>query len=71
MSILSAWQGDQPHPKLRNQNSHGLARVVEKQTEVGWQALVEGCPAQGWQDVQQQYFIFIKSRRQDDDGSQR
>jgi hypothetical protein len=62
-AYLLAWQGDQPHPTIRNQNSHGLARVIEKQTEVGWQTLVEGCPVQGWQEVQQHYFTFIKSHK--------
>ena len=61
-AYLLAWQGDMPQPTLRNP-SHGLAKVIEKQNEVGWQSLVEGCPVQGWQDIQQQYFIFIKSRK--------
>ena len=61
-SHLLAWQGDQPNPQSRSRDTH-LVQVIAKQSEVGWQAFVEGCPVQGWQDIQQQYFIFIKSRK--------
>jgi hypothetical protein len=40
-----------------------LAGAIAHQNEVGWQAFMEGCPAPGWQDTQQQYYWFLLSRK--------
>jgi hypothetical protein len=41
----------------------GPKDAVQKQDEIGWQALLEGRPALGWREVQQQYLEWIGSRR--------
>jgi hypothetical protein len=41
----------------------GLKDAVQKQDEIGWQALLEGRPALGWREVQQRYLEWIGSRR--------
>jgi hypothetical protein len=40
-----------------------VREIVEYQTRVGWQAFFEGTPVQGWADIQQRYYEFIRSRR--------
>jgi hypothetical protein len=42
---------------------HALPVVVQKQNEIGWQALLEGRPSFSWSEVQQRYYEWLGSRR--------
>jgi hypothetical protein len=41
--------------EITEQQFFGVAAAQRNQQHIGCQALFEGCPAQGWQEVWQQY----------------
>ena len=59
---LSAWR-NQAGPTVTVSPFLGLRGTVHAQDQVGWRALLEGCPVQGWAEVQQRYFEWINNRR--------
>ena len=59
---LRAWYNNEPLPTSQS-TFPGLADAVDNQNKIGWQALLEGCPAKGWEESQQMYFSWIGSRR--------
>ena len=40
-----------------------LRQAVDQQSNIGWRALLEGCPAVGWAEVQQSYYRTFGSKR--------
>jgi len=38
-----------------------MPEVFQNQTQIGWQALLEGCPALGWAEAQQRYLELVRS----------
>ena len=60
---LTKWQENGPDPTLDGQEFFDLPAAIMNQNEVGWQAFIEGCPAQGWRDSQQQYYMYIGSKK--------
>ena len=59
---LSAWR-NQASPTVTVSPFLGLRGMVNAQDKVGWRALLEGCPVQGWAEVQQWYFEWIHNWR--------
>ena len=51
------------HQALGGQTFFDLPTAIRNQNEVGWQAFIEGCPTKGWQESQQQYYEFLRSRK--------
>ena len=57
---LSAWRKDEPwNPSF---TWRGVQSATDRQQRVGWQALLEGCPAIGWAEAQQLYFEWLEKR---------
>ncbi len=60
---LSAWRVGAQSPSSHHSQFLGLPAAIDAQSEIGWQALLEGCLAIEWAAVQQSYYIWISSRR--------
>jgi hypothetical protein len=60
---LISWQEDGAEPTLIGQQFFGLPEAIANQNEIGWQAMIDGSPAQGWRAAQQQYYVYIKSKK--------
>jgi len=59
---LTAWRKGQPTQPTTSRFL-GLAQAIQDQTTAGWQLLLEGNPVHAWEEVQQHYFTWIKSRQ--------
>jgi hypothetical protein len=59
---LTAWRHDL-EPTVEESHFLGLWTMIENQEKVGWQAMLEGMPVQGREDVQQRYFVWRKKRQ--------
>ena len=59
---LTAWRHDL-EPTVEVSHFLGLRTTIENQERVGWQAMLEGMPVQGWEEVQQRYFVWRKKRQ--------
>ena len=60
---LTAWREGKPSPPPGPHRFFGIPEAIENQNRIGWQALLEGCPAIGWREAQQSYFDWLSSRR--------
>ena len=58
---LTAWQSNSA-PTVPFSNFLGLRTTIEDQDRVGWQAMLEGMPVFGWEEVQQRYLVWRKKR---------
>ena len=59
---LTAWRHD-AEPTVQVSHFLGLRTTIENQEKVGWQAMLEGMPVKGWEEVQQRYLIWRKKRQ--------
>lgn len=63
-SGLQSWRNTNATPTLPAGTTFpGLAQAFDNQNKIGWQALLQGCPAVGWAEVQQAYLDWCGSRR--------
>ena len=58
---LTAWSlGTQLHPLTPQ--PYALTHTIYEQDHIGWTNFFEGCPAQGWAEVQELYYRSIASQ---------
>jgi hypothetical protein len=63
ISHLTAWQIDSVDPITLSQTFLNVTEAVHNQNAMGWQAFMEGSPAQGWRECQQRYYVFTRSKK--------
>jgi hypothetical protein len=60
-SGLESWAREQP---MNTTNfSQPLQSAITQQPRIGWQNLLEGCPANKWSVLQAEHYLRIRSRR--------
>ena len=63
IGYLKAWQADGPPPNLVGQQFFDVPVAIANQNTIGWQAMMDGSLAQGWQSSQQRYYEYIRSKK--------
>jgi hypothetical protein len=58
---VNTWRQGEPYPE--KENTTGADNSAKRQTKIGWQNMMEGLPAKGWAEAQQQWYDWRKSRR--------
>ena len=58
---LQAWYNNET-PELDGY-SREIQEVMQLQTKIGWQALLEGCPARGWAELQAEAYAGFGSKK--------
>ena len=59
---LQAWYSDEAAPNLET-HSPTLQQAITNQKRIGWKNLLEGLPAQGWAEAQEEEFVRFSSKR--------
>ena len=60
LSSLKRWRKSEPFPTTADPD---IQQAITQQTEIGWQALLEGLPSHKWAQLQQSYYSAKGSRR--------
>ena len=60
---LRAWRLGTTAEPITSHQVFGLQEATRNQNSIGWQALLEGCPALGWKEAQQAYYEWLPSKR--------
>ena len=58
---LTCWHKDTPYT-IPSSTTTSFEEAAQQQQQIGWGALLEGCPAIGWAAIQQHYYTWINSQ---------
>jgi len=63
VEYLTAWQESREAIPVMAHQFFDVHIATQNQNDIGWRAFFEGCPAKGWEEAQQEYYLWIQSKR--------